>query len=309
MPAIPAFMPSLASPWSEQELRSLRPTYEVPDLAPTRTLMREIGFDEDDLAELFVNPKAESILVDPKAWFWTDRKWWKHTRPETVDKMYQLAGGCFAELSLSEQAAMLGLEIEQIEGRPSKAGRGMWVLPGGSAGTVEDLALAHYRSQGFAGTSSEGKALNGFNLMNGQVFRRMHGHLLGFDETNKQLHQAGPAYAAKVLASARETLANLRSVYNERKPYYQGLLKVPIEEIEAYIATVGPDHILRCLEHRYVHRAMVFSGHFDLTLRGESLRFVQVKAKDRLHGSQADWVRSVARPLGLEVSIVRVVAA
>ncbi|BCB22354.1 hypothetical protein [Bosea sp. ANAM02] len=307
MHAIPAFMPTLASPWSEQDLRSTLPTHEIPNLAPTRALMREIGFDEDDLAELFVNPKTETILVDPKAWFWTDRKWWKHTRPETIDKMYRVAGGCFAELSLSEQAAMLGLEIEEIAGRPSRAGRGMWVLPGGPVGTVEDLALAHYRERGYSGTASEGKALNGINLMNGQVFQRRFGHWLGFDETNQRQHQPGPEYAAKVLLSAREVLANVREVYNERKSYYLGLLKAPIEEIEAYIATVGPDHILRCVEHRYVHGATVFSGHFDLTLRGESLRFVEVKAKDRLHANQADWVRSVARPLGLDASIARVV--
>lgn len=302
-------MPTLASPWSDQDLRSLLPTHEIPNLAPTRALMREIGFDDEDLAALFVNPKTESILVDPKEWFWTDRKWWKHTRPETVDKMYQITGGCFAELSLTDQAAMLGLEIEEIAGRPSKAGRGMWVLPDGSTGAVEDLALSHYRERGYSGTATEGKALNGINLMNGQVFQKHFGHWLGFDETNQRQHQPGPEYAAKVLVSAREVLANLRAVYEARKSYYLGLLKAPIEEIETYIATVGSEHILRCLEHRYVHRAMVFSGHFDLTLRGDGLRFVEVKAKDRLHGNQADWVRSVARPLGLDVSIARVVAS
>lgn len=307
MPAIPAFVPTLASPWSEQDLRSPLPTHEIPNLAPTRALMRELGFDEDDIAELFVNPANESILVDPKAWFWTDRKWWKHTRPATVEKMYQIAGGCFAELSLTEQAAMLGVEITQIEGRPSKAGRGMWLLPDGSAGTVEDFALSHYLAQDQRGTACEGKALNGLHLMIGKVFERLHGHWIGFDAQNRMNLQKGPEYALKVDQAAREALANLKQIYSEKRGYYLGLLKAPFEVIEEFVATVGEEHILRCMEIRYLYGATIFSGHFDLTLRGDALRFVEVKAKDRLHGNQADWVRSVARPLGLDVSIVRVV--
>lgn len=37
------------------------------------------------------------------------------------------------------------------------------------------------------------------------------------------------------------------------------------------------------------------------------MRFVEVKVNDRLLETQGDWIRNVARPLGLTVSVARVV--
>jgi hypothetical protein len=55
---------------------------------------------------------------------------------------------------------------------------------------------------------------------------------------------------------------------------------------------------------------MGFSGHPDLTIgdKGNLLRFVEVKNKDRLLGNQAFWIRDFAKPLGLSVKLVRVKA-
>ncbi|WP_069052336.1 hypothetical protein [Bosea sp. RAC05] len=298
IPTVPA--------WSALELRSVEPSYTREPLAPTRADLRNLGCSEETIEHLFPNPKTEGVFLDPSEWFWKDRAWFKHTPPDVMADIARISGGFFSDLSLTDQAQLLGVEIRTIPGERVRGERGKWRSAAGLAVDIEEFALEALLQPGERGTWNEGKSLNAFHLLTAKVFEKMHGHWIGFEETNRRPYTASAAYTQKVLAAARSVLDDPRSVYFKLQSYFDHLMKAPISEVERFIDVAGPEHILRVLDHGYTNGTRSMSGHPDITIRGEGLRFIEVKHRDRLHGNQADWILSVAKPLGLDVEIIRV---
>jgi hypothetical protein len=105
--------------------RDIRPTYLVPQKLTTREDVRAMGCSDQTIALLFPNPSSNAILRQPEEWFWIDRGWFKRFPDASLNEIYQIAGGCFADLKLEEQAALLEIEIVDISADPAP-GRGSW---------------------------------------------------------------------------------------------------------------------------------------------------------------------------------------
>jgi hypothetical protein len=293
--------------WKPPEFRDTGPTYELRPKPPSRDDLRTLGCREETISYLFPNPKTSAILRNPADWFFIDRAWWKATAG-VLDDIYHVAGGCFGELTLEEQTALLGLELTTIQGTRSKLGRGRWMLLSGAPATIEEYALERLLGSGETGASCESKAFFGLYLMVKKRFEIEYGHWLGYDTENRALYTPGSAYADKVLAALGLVLRNPVQEYDQNEHYFGHFLKVPFSAVSAFVETTGRDYLERFLGHSYKHGIMGFSGHPDLTIgdKGNLLRFVEVKNKDRLLGNQVFWIRDFAKPLGLNFKLVRV---
>ncbi len=89
-----------------------------------RDSIRQLGCSEEVVLYLFPNPKTDGILNQPEDWFWTDRKWFKRATRAVQDEMYSVAGGCFSELTLVEQTALLEIPLVSVPGERSVSGKG-----------------------------------------------------------------------------------------------------------------------------------------------------------------------------------------
>ncbi|WP_157934791.1 hypothetical protein [Microvirga ossetica] len=274
--------------------------------SPTRAEMRALGCTEATIAYLFVNPKTESILRHPEDWFWIDKKWWKTASKEVVRNLHEICGGCFGDLSLEDQCALLDIPLTTIPGRKLPDGKCVWQLPSGAKVNIENFALDVIRKPGEQGMACEGTAAASLHMIVGRQFNDMHGHDIAFDETRQRPFQPGKAHADKVMAALHVVLNNPKEVYLRHRGYLDGLMYRPFVTVMEYLDLVGDSYFERTFRHRYETGAGTFGGCPDLTLRGISLRFVEVKGTDKLHGNQAMWIRDCAKPLGLDVSVVRV---
>lgn len=282
------------------------PTYATPEEDVTADDLRRLGCSEALVAYLAPAP-AHIALKHPREWFWTNRAWFKGTSREVTDEIARFAGGFFCELPLEEQAAMMGVRIVSVPGIRAKAGRGLWQSASGRAVSIEELGLEISGRPGERGTSYEGRGLSAFWFMVSKTFESMHGHWLGFETTNRQRYEPGPDYARKVLASVDAVLADPKDVHRRHSAYLQTLWRgLELRDVMDWLAIVGTDFVRRYHEHCYRVGTNGQGGHPDLTISGSELRFVEVKGKDRMHANQASWIVDIARPLGLDVTVLKV---
>jgi hypothetical protein len=102
-------------------------------------------------------------------------------------------------------------------------------------------------------------------------------------------------------------LQNPRRTFEAQPRYFQRLWRTTtIDEVVRYAEIVGSRYLVSMLQHSMDHAGIGLSGHPDLTIRDGHLTFREVKGQDRMHGNQAIWVRDFARPLGLDLAIIRV---
>lgn len=176
---------------------------------------------------------------------------------------------------------------------------------------VEDLGLEYYRSLGYRGFAFEGKAYGAWTIAQQVFYRALFKRMPGFDRVDGKIikEEPGPERAADYLKALRLARENIESAYTRKKTYFDKLwAPVTLSSLVAFIDLIGWEMIERMHDLNFRLGASVWRGWPDLTLRmGDELRFVEIKSSDRMHGSQAEWVRDVARPLGLNVSITRVI--
>lgn len=292
------------------DFRDLRPSWEVGRNFKTRDDLRNLGCSETLIEWLNPNPDHWMLMVEPEDWFWRDRDWYPRADQGAVSELHGLSGGTFCAMSLHPQCEFLDLPLTVIEGRKDPAVRGRWQGAEGPV-RVEDLALEYYRGLGYEGFAFEGKAYGAWLIAQQDFYRALFKRIPGFDLVDgRHVKEApGPERAADYLRSLRLARENIASAYQKKKARFDKLwAPVTLESLNRFTDLLGWEVIERMHDLNFRLGATVAFGWPDLTLRkGDELRFVEVKADDRLRGGQAEWVRDVARPLGLNVSVTRVV--
>lgn len=85
--------------------------------------------------------------------------------------------------------------------------------------------------------------------------------------------------------------------------YYPGVSVEFIEQLHIALAAKLPAIFARFSSDAYCYRA----GWPDLTaVRGQDVRFREVKTSDKLHGSQLETIREVLQPCGLTIDVVQI---
>jgi hypothetical protein len=114
----------------------IRPTYVAPQRTTTRDDVRAMGCSDQTLALLFPASSNNFVLRQPEEWFWIDRSWFKGFPKASLDEIYQIAGGCFADLTLEEQASLLEIKIIDIVAEAAP-GSGSWRAKDGTEVSIE----------------------------------------------------------------------------------------------------------------------------------------------------------------------------
>jgi len=289
--------------------RDIGPTYEVPQGPTTRDDVRAMGCSDETIALLFPTSSNNFVVRQPEEWFWIDRSWFKGFPKASLDEIYQIAGGCFADLTLEEQAALLEIKIIDIVAEAAP-GRGCWRGKGGTKVSIEKVALEKTICESGIGIVSENHLPLAFRSLVQHQFKALYGFWFGFDEFNRTRFTPSLQYTGKALRALEAVLADPRRTFEAQPQYFQRLWRTTtIDEVVRYAKIVGSRYLERTLQHSVDHAGIWLSGHPDLTIRDGHLVFREVKGQDRMHGNQAMWVRDFARPLGLDFAIIRVSAA
>lgn len=283
--------------------KSLEPSYRLPKAIKTREDLEKLGCSPELIKNVCLGKSDEfHPLWPPEEWFWADRRRFGHGGA-WVDELYQIAGGCFADLSLIDQCELLGLKIEEIRLPKSPAGRGEW-MKRGDAVSLEEAALHRLLRTGEIGFHLEGSELA--VILQATKYLAMARFRGSFDlETLAGMKPATDEQIEKWLIALDILLERPHGLSGPLWERLRRATKTSLENVLLYIERAGATFVRSIAAHCLRH-GLKTPGHPDLTIIGSNVRFVEVKATDKLYGTQACWMRDVARPLGLPVSVVRV---
>lgn len=292
--------------------KDMRPCWEIGRNFHSREDLQSLGCSEQLIAWLTPADHRSMMMVEPEEWFWRDRDWYPPADRAFANEIHEISGGTFCALPLEAQCSFLDIPLVIIKGKQVKGARGKWQGRDGPV-SVEQLALEHFQNQGATGFAFEGAGFGAWLYPMNDFYRAMFKKMPGFDRINgehmpSQPSAEGAAEYLKALRKAREKLDQLL----DGQPNRYARLWPPVtrETLASFTELIGWDLIEQLHDLRFRLGASVQYGWPDLTIKmGDQLQFVEIKSNDRLRGNQAKWVRDVARPLGLEVSVVRVAEA
>ncbi|MET4481608.1 hypothetical protein [Bradyrhizobium sp. F1.13.3] len=287
------------------DFRDLRPQYDIEIAATTRHDLKKAGCREETIAKMFPHRSVITALVPPESWFWTDRSWFVGWPKQVVDDIYGIAGGCFADMSVEDQTHLLGVEIVQLRGKRSDR-HGLW-LSGGDPVTVEQYALEALEKEGRRGIFCENHVPSALSLMTKKRYEALFNLWLGFDDDKRRPYTPSAVYTERAVVALRDVLRDPEAAYEKHRLYFEKLWdKTSLSDVFEYISIVSEDFIETQFRHRMDRNLLAVSGSPDLALRAEHLQFREVKAMDRMLGSQGLWVKNFARPLSLDYGVVLV---
>lgn len=292
------------------DFRDMRPLWEIDDRLRTREDLSRLGCSNELIDWLQPHGVDGVMMVEPAQWFWRDKDWYDDSSSAAVREIHEISGGTFCQLPLTEQCVFLGLDLQEIKASKVKGARGKWHGKHGPV-SIENIALERYHENGWSGFAFEGAAYNAWIGIMNAFYRTMFKRIPGYEKENGQQVLAKPsrASAADYLTALRAARENFDAAYTLKTAKYDKLwAPATYSTIKSFTDMIGWDLIEKMHDLQYRLGATVGFGWPDLTVGANgSLRFVEVKGTDRLRGNQALWVRDVARPLGLNVSVVRVV--
>ena len=190
-----------------------------------------------------------------------------------------------------------------IKGTKAEGQRGSWESPTGPI-SAEEYVLKHFKTQGAQGLACEGNAQAAWHVAMHSRFQQRTGQIPGFERVNgKSIPETPSDQTAQSYVDALcDVRDDIENEYKSRKIYYDKLWRVSFDDVLAFADIVGWELLEKAAF--MFRRHGVGGGWPDITMRlNEELRFVEVKVKDKLRGSQARWVCDFARPFGLDVSV------
>lgn len=288
------------------DFKSLLPSYERNTVICDRAGLRALGCSEDLIENICV-PGCQDfqLYARPEDWFWTDRRAFGHGGP-WVDELYNIAGGCFADLPIQTQCSLLGLDVQELPLRRAHGTRGKWLNKAGDPVPVEEAALEAALTPGQAGFHVEGALLSALRIMVHRIALHRFKGSYSLDEAVGR-DPATEQHVEQVLSSLNLLLEKADRFVPELWPRMNGAARhVTVEDLLCYTAKM-PTGLIESIIEIAVRRGSRETGHPDLTILGNSVLFAEVKVQDRLWGTQAKWINDVARPLDLDVIIMKVV--
>lgn len=293
------------------EFDSLAPSYSSETTINSVDGLRDLGCSETLIANILIGDGSSyRPIVEPEEWFWADPERFGAGGP-WVDELYRLTGGGFINLPFQQQATLLGLPVECICKKKVPLKRGRWLLRAGRDGSIEEAALEEILKPDEHGFYAEGDYLAMLHSMAVQVARSAFKQDFDLDQASRvtcqtEKHRKQMLDALALFLGNREKL--LEALWQRSGGAFSHRPSITLESLSKYIDLAGIEFLSRIMTH-YIKHSLHGAGHPDLTLIGPGgVRFVEVKGEDRLRGTQATWIRNVARPLGLDVTVVQVTA-
>lgn len=217
----------------------------------------------------------------------------------------------FLSLPLDQQCVHLGIGFELISMQRTLAG---WAYGEEGGGKPEPAALEFFKEQGFNGNCCEGAAplmlmkcaaLNFLSKVN--IFSSRSDARLRYFEAQCVIYQHHAKDIVAEIQGATEAdicrhFAEIRSEANYLALYPE----INIDGLLALWNAAGSKKWARIAEAFIEAPHNYRAGWPDISMaRGDQLRFVEVKTKDKLHLSQKQTISGLLLPLGLSVSVVK----
>ena len=295
------------------DFRSKKPTYELytPKGCTKRDLLAA-GVPVEAADSLLWNSYAKKpmqyTLVSPEEWFWTDRKWWSESDQRYVALMYDIAGGCFSDLSPREQAQLFGVEYLALTGKRAKRNR--WRNSQG-----EELDLVRYERSRLVedGYDMSPAYSESINLLVKTYCKQRFGKDITF--LGASMADADELrHFAKL--SAEYVVNNPGEVWDQKPEYYfsilNGFRKIKDFDRTALLETVrvvGSDTCGAILSHFWAHQTyenQMTGPSIPLAGRKDGrLMFFFVTQNASFGSGVAGFMRDYALPLGSKVSMVQ----
>lgn len=219
----------------------------------------------------------------------------------------------FMSLSLEGQCETLGIPLEQLFIERSGDA---WVVNGNSFKRPEPAAYNHYENLGYLGTSCEGSAplmlmkcasLDFLAEIN--IFNDREDACLRYFEAQCTIHKSKIDLIIEAIHSATENTIKRHFSEIRSKPLYSTLYpEMSVDGLLSIWNSIGASGWTRIaksfMEAPYTFRA----GWPDLIIAAESdLKLVEIKTTDKLHSSQKMTISDFLLPLGLSVSVTKLI--
>ncbi len=285
--------------------RDTSPQYDIQSSAWDEERLTALGCSEALIRELLKFHRTNTDpLQRPEDWFWIDPP--KGVVNRFLEEMFCIAGGSFVSLPLDAQCALLSMEVIELPMLRCQSGRGRWLADDGRAYSIEQAALKELMAADQAGYSCEGKMLSAVITLTNQVFREQSGNDL-FIKYPNHLNYPLESDTDQFMSCLDKVVASPAECYKKHRGIMARLYSFGPSDIESYASRAAP-LFLRSMVALHLRRRCSIRGHLDLTIFHEAgCSFIEVKSSaDRLRGAQACWIRNVARPLNLFVSLAHV---
>lgn len=317
----------------------------TPSLAPTKD-SSEGSRDWDRHEELGLpvewidfHRARSGPWIAPDEYFWTPTSFFTALggiSPTLIERVRERTGGCFFDLSLKAQCEFVGAHYVQTD-LPTILEGHIGEAPSGKS-NIELQVLGHFERQGWRGEPCEGATFRtartliaGWFIDNGLDFgptdpvtlRPMNRKSLTQAEATA-LRAAASSLTTEELVQAARTAKELKGrapegyrllSLEERKT---GVRQKPFLALPQGASTLKDDHIVEGWKALGLERTVQACeremlgfgtvGWPDITMhRNGETRIVEVKkGSDKFTPRQADFMRSIARPLGWKIEFLHV---
>lgn len=248
--------------------------------------------------------------------YWLDQKWWDfytEKNKKVIDEIRELVGGAFIKLSLRDQCSLLNIPFYAALNAPrdtSSASKKKWISNTTSV-TPEEYLLNLIRKEFDIIIADEGEHLKAWIPMFYNLYYK-HRESIGLDMF------ADDFGSTTYKRLARTETINLAKTYSDEAFYSltRNQIERQIEEswwssrhgVEETIAAAkcwGKDKILTLADLN-----MWGAGIPDImAYKNGHHTFIEVKTTDRLHQSQAHFIRNSKIPMCIDIRVVQMIAS
>lgn len=256
--------------------------------------------------------KGQGSWFAPDEYFWTPDGFFTINDEMSADLLKAIrarTGGCFFDLTLTEQCQLLGVQLDIVKASDLGEGKASLKNVGRRGGTsIESFALEYFKSLGWDGDRNEGEA---FHVISEAVREFVESSKVAYHPQEWKTNRK-PRVRTKLTSRESNVLDQAVKQLDETQ-----LTWWPPGDRERGVTT---PQVVKCWQalgeqdvYRFCERQMLgFNGKGwpDLTLhRNKELRFVEVKKdNDKFTHRQPYWFRNFARPMGWAVKVLNIIS-
>lgn len=274
---------------------------------------RKLGFSLST-AEVLANKNKHGYPIEE--FYWLDQKWWSFYTGESkkiIEEIRDIVGGAFVKLSLSDQCSLLDIPFYSALKAPIDAtsrAKKKWLL-NNCLVTPEEYVLSIINREYEIVVADEGAHINAWLPMFYNLYLDCRVEL-----GKPRFREGWGSDSSKRLE--RTEVIELANTYSDTDFYRLTKEQIEkqiaeswwpnsygVEETMAASKSWGKDNILR-----FSDLNMWPAGIPDIMgFKNGRHTFIEVKTTDRLHQSQAFFIRNSKTPMRLDIRVVQLIAS
>ena len=313
-------------------LFSIEPCFDDKEGANDYSYMERIGLPGKWIAMVKAMEARGITWIGVREYYWTPDDWFpgipipddqlseiqrksrgvffQQMDKDLLAEIRRKTGGCFYSLTLADQASVLSVPLLCLQAsRKRISNKQFWCLGEKTFDRVEDAALALLGREGWQGLADEGTAAHVIvSLVVRAIERDTRERIYGLLPDDRAFRDAEAHWRAidEHIATRIDDDWICRAASHRLRLGLAGIAQQGHHRVYEGRVEWPWSRILQAASRATLKFKGGLSGWPDLTLwKGAAVRFVEVKHNDKLHRNQAYWIRNFARPMDLDVSVLR----